>query len=512
MEGPLWLNAMPEIRSAKTEAQNAANMFAEALLALNVELRKEATKDALDELFGRAHAAWSTLINRTENLSGLGLSLATSYPEQAKYLVAGTTIELLENILAAAEALAAHGEGADPLEHVRGQPRVLEASQRLISITFPDSSPLLKTKFESLGLPTTGFTTTGSTTTNKTPTLHSVVPPDDATDYIKILHISDLHRTSDEKVSNPEVLNDLLTAIRTFNDGPFDLIVLSGDVTQEATEDEFKEAEQFLDDLAIKLMKGVRERIIVVPGNHDINWKASSAGNFKLIRGNVPNDGRQRPGLVVVPNGYILPTEEAAQQAISNFRDSYHRFYKKIYPSTAQERFQFIEPKDLPIGILALDTIIGMHHFSDTPHVDRTALIDGLQRAQSTNKRFIAVGHHGPIRLRNQHDGVEGWCLERLLDGQAAMYLHGHVHETQISHFSRDGIVGIPCIGVGSLVAGPRQRPESTARQYHVIQFPLRGRRGRVLVRRKDQRDRAWQKDTRFGPATSPVDHLDFHV
>ncbi|MCP3060966.1 metallophosphoesterase [Myxococcus sp. K38C18041901] len=508
MESPLWLNAMPEIRSAKAEAQNAISAFSDALAALNIGLRNGLPKDDIDKLFGNAHTAWSTLINRTENLSGLGLALAANYPEQAKYLVAGTTIELLENILAAAEALAAYGEEADPLEHVRGQPRVLEASQKLISITFPDSSPLLRNRFESLGLPTTGLTTTKQQTT----TPHSIVPPDDLTDYIKILHISDLHRTNDEKVSNPEVLNDLLAAIRTFNDGPFDLIVLSGDITQEATEDEFKEAEQFLDDLATKLMNGVRERIIVVPGNHDINWKAASAGNFKLTRGTVPEDGKQRPGLVVVPNGYILPTEETAQQAISNFRDSYHRFYKTNYPSVTQERFQFLEPKDLPIGILALDTIIGMHHFSDTPHVDRTALIDGLQKAQATAKRFIAVGHHGPIRLRNQHDGVEGWCLERLLDGQAAMYLHGHVHETQISHFSRDGIVGIPCIGVGSLVAGPRQRPESSARQYHVIQFPLRGRRGRVLVRRKERRDRAWQKDTRFGPATSPVDHLDFHV
>lgn len=71
----------------------------------------------------------------------------------------------------------------------------------------------------------------------------------------RLAHVSDLHfgRT------DPIVVDALREEIRA--DAP-DMVVVSGDLTQSATPDEFKEAKAFLDSL--------ERPVFAVPGNHDI--------------------------------------------------------------------------------------------------------------------------------------------------------------------------------------------------------------------------------------------------
>jgi 3',5'-cyclic AMP phosphodiesterase CpdA len=80
--------------------------------------------------------------------------------------------------------------------------------------------------------------------------------------FLRILHISDIHRGPNEPTSNKSLLGKLLTDIRRTYDennsdlqpdepklGKPDLIIVSGDLTQRAAVDEFKEAHLFLSQL-----------------------------------------------------------------------------------------------------------------------------------------------------------------------------------------------------------------------------------------------------------------------
>lgn len=106
---------------------------------------------------------------------------------------------------------------------------------------------------------------------------------------VLILHISDLHRTPKAELSNEDLWGTLRNDIyNTYGDTEFgpdepqlptpeeiDLIVVSGDVTQTASPEEYTEAEQFLCQLATELLGGNKTRLIIVPGNHDVSWNYS---------------------------------------------------------------------------------------------------------------------------------------------------------------------------------------------------------------------------------------------
>jgi hypothetical protein len=101
---------------------------------------------------------------------------------------------------------------------------------------------------------------------------------------VRILHISDIHRASEAPTSNTTLLGKLQDDIFcTYEEdnkrldsnepqlGRPDLIVVSGDLTQCADEAEFKIALGFLEGL-LPLVDNKRQRVILVPGNHDVSW------------------------------------------------------------------------------------------------------------------------------------------------------------------------------------------------------------------------------------------------
>ena len=75
-----------------------------------------------------------------------------------------------------------------------------------------------------------------------------------------IYHVSDLHFGYDTVMEQIEAIEDQI------RDGAFDVVAISGDITQRARSGEFLRARSFIRDAA-KV-----SRVIVVPGNHDVRW------------------------------------------------------------------------------------------------------------------------------------------------------------------------------------------------------------------------------------------------
>ena len=99
-----------------------------------------------------------------------------------------------------------------------------------------------------------------------------------------ILHISDLHRTSGPRIDNNELLAALASdATRWSKEGipKPDLVVVSGDLIQGVpigTSDpdskiaaQYVEARDFLRQLTDKFVDSDRSRVVIVPGNHDVD-------------------------------------------------------------------------------------------------------------------------------------------------------------------------------------------------------------------------------------------------
>ena len=101
------------------------------------------------------------------------------------------------------------------------------------------------------------------------------------------MHISDLHRSGDDHISNTELLSCLITDCERFSEEttPISIpeaIVVSGDLVQglpldspdypKKLERQYDEALELLVGLADKFIGGDRSKVIIVPGNHDVDW------------------------------------------------------------------------------------------------------------------------------------------------------------------------------------------------------------------------------------------------
>ena len=97
-------------------------------------------------------------------------------------------------------------------------------------------------------------------------------PPDE----FRILHLSDLHFTDAESATlwHGQLAEDLKDDLDC---GHLDLLILSGDIGTRAEDGEYKTAARFLDQLRTEF-KIDQSRIVMVPGNHDLNWKLSRKG------------------------------------------------------------------------------------------------------------------------------------------------------------------------------------------------------------------------------------------
>lgn len=83
---------------------------------------------------------------------------------------------------------------------------------------------------------------------------------------LRVLHVSDLHFG---KPAVPERIDAIDEMVAT---GGFDVVAVSGDLSQRARPGEFLRARSFLRDAARV------SRIIVVPGNHDVKWWRAPVG------------------------------------------------------------------------------------------------------------------------------------------------------------------------------------------------------------------------------------------
>jgi 3',5'-cyclic AMP phosphodiesterase CpdA len=130
-----------------------------------------------------------------------------------------------------------------------------------------------------------------------------------------ILHISDIHRTPDEKVSNSQILHSLKTDLtRHEKEGipRANIVVLSGDITQSGTKQEFAEAREFLESLLDHLGLSVTA-LVLVPGNHDVHWPTSREA---FIHHDEPPGDQPEHLVIPLRDGYLCAKSEDAYQAL----------------------------------------------------------------------------------------------------------------------------------------------------------------------------------------------------
>jgi Icc-related predicted phosphoesterase len=307
-------------------------------------------------------------------------------------------------------------------------------------------------------------------------------PGSTSTEPIRILHLSDLHITADENPSTrlQPLLADLRDTEGGFGFERLDYLVLSGDLTNRATPEEFDEVYQLISRL-IERFELSAERCVIVPGNHDLSWNEQV---YQWRQKRLVDVAKQAPGTFVPQgDGYLVRDEEVYPQRFLNFGKFYHSLVQQPYPLKAEEQgLSFLFP-DTRLQFLALNSAWEIDEFySERSRINDSALASGLLKADAQIKKAqdantltkdasilrIAVWHHPAT---GNEKIVKDAFLELLRQANVQLCLHGHVHE------ERADLVGyvrrrkIHIAGAGSFGAVAKDRPESTPRLYNLLEI-----------------------------------------
>ncbi|MES9905807.1 MAG: metallophosphoesterase [Sedimenticola sp.] len=301
------------------------------------------------------------------------------------------------------------------------------------------------------------------------------------------LHLSDLHIGNNNE-SQEVALSSLVNAVHEFSkDQTFDLVLITGDLAFSGKKEEYDRFEELV--LAPLRSSNLfsNAKILSVPGNHDVDcdsvlpvsWGGlGSSRQDRFFHSNSQGQSIRKPR---------APGFEA-----------YSHFIKK-------NEIDGVDPLVEPASLLSL-TFGGKRinflttvtaFFSDKEVTDERLTpaplhaIRYLLKDQNKADHLVILGHH-PKDWFTRDTVDPFWTL---LVKQYALYLHGHLHRTQVSH----GNLGLVTLGFGAVYQAPSDRPLSAYYRNSMAICEL-DESLHIAVISWDAEQGRWQKDSSLPP------------
>jgi 3',5'-cyclic AMP phosphodiesterase CpdA len=234
-----------------------------------------------------------------------------------------------------------------------------------------------------------------------------------------------------------------------------DLMILSGDITERAEDEEFAEALRFIDEICA--VTGLtRDRVVVVPGNHDVSWAWSE---------------------VYFAECKALKRDPAVPYARK--WTGYQKFVAELHGATAftEERpYRLHRFDDLRVAVAAMNSTINESHRAEDHYGwcgDEQLRWFARELGELEGTLRIAVLHHNARRKATADN--ENLCdeeaLSSILHGKLDLLLHGHTHEGKEDRLPYGTLV----LATGSAALTKDWRPGETPNQYQILQVRPEG-------------------------------------
>ncbi|HEY1190470.1 MAG TPA: metallophosphoesterase [Gemmata sp.] len=287
---------------------------------------------------------------------------------------------------------------------------------------------------------------------------------------VRILHLSDLHFTA--RTNWAPHLDALLHDL-CHPDLGCDVVhhlVVSGDFIDKGQAGAFHPAREFVSALRERLGISI-ERVVLVPGNHDV----VDDGSF--YKWEFTDEGLKPGEYVAKEGGFLARNPKTWPKRFKPFSDHlYHPLFQQPYP---------LPPEGQGQGFPAANTHIQFLAFNSAWAVDQTdrkrsglhgaALMKGINAADKHRKEHpspreplrVAVWHHAMLHPDGMADEAP---VGHLTKAGVRLVLHGDVHEANpaVNPFRWPGLV---VLGAGAFGAGADARPESMPGLYQVIEL-----------------------------------------
>ena len=320
------------------------------------------------------------------------------------------------------------------------------------------------------------------------------------TQTMYILHLSDLHITTGEQATlwSNQLAQDLIQDLQIPN---LDALILSGDIANYSTPDEYQAAQQFLHNLRQDFPLDPKQ-IVLVPGNHDLNWKLAKRGYQLLDLEDY--DGELKEGHYIKGEDVIRVRDEAKyQQRFAHFSQFYQAIKTEPYPLDYDQQAIIDHFPEQNLLILGLNSAWQLdHHFRDRASIHSGALANALTEIRRNpdyrNCLKLAVWHHalnsaGSDRITDQA------FIQQLAVAGFRFFLHGHIHKAETSLFRYDlSPTGrkLDQICAGTFGAPTKELIPGYPWQYNLLK--INDNQLTVYTRRREEENGAWKPDSRW--------------
>ena len=275
------------------------------------------------------------------------------------------------------------------------------------------------------------------------------------------------------------------------------MIVVSGDLIEgvRLDDDDFRNqieaqydvAEDLLAELVARFLDGDRSRLVMVPGNHDIDWNTAFAALERVDESEFPSDLRQElhtdDSLLrwdwKTQRLYRIVRPDVYAERLAPFRRFRERFYSGLdVPRKLNEGSDapIYDLFDGMIGVAAFDSCDGNDCFAYHGRIgpESVARSDlALRDGSSSHDLRMAVWHHNIEGSPYRTDYMDVDIVRGMIGRGFKLGLHGHQHKAQAG----SQVIRLPdrasmaVISAGSLCAGREQLPLGTHRQYNIVEI-----------------------------------------
>ena len=317
-----------------------------------------------------------------------------------------------------------------------------------------------------------------------------------------ILHISDLHK--DESCNYNQLLDSLKTdkdKYQSLGIAPVKYIVVSGDLVHGSNKDNVKEACEeidqqyaevavFLQDLVSTFLDGEIRRLIIVPGNHDMN-RAISKFAMKPIDAiqveNVKRSYWESLGRKQIYrfdwktlSFFEINDDVAYRQRFDRFESFYNTFYDSIgrkFPEKPENEAYTLEFPEDKIAFACFNSCYQLDHLNVMGGIDNDSIhsiYNSLSDYYAKGYLVIGVWHHHLYGPPYKDDFMNKDFTEHLAQNHISVGLYGHQHKSEVlealSDLSDDmDLDKVMLISAGTLFGSKKEMLPGVKRQYNVI-------------------------------------------
>jgi predicted MPP superfamily phosphohydrolase len=307
------------------------------------------------------------------------------------------------------------------------------------------------------------------------------------------LHISDFHLREGCPYGQDVVLRSLVKSVKRFREEEGrtpDLIFATGDVVQAGKAGEYGVATRFFDDLLEAAgLTAQRDRLFIVPGNHDVEQKRG-LGLVRTLQGAEDADEYFDPHAPM----HHMSDKLAAFAAWYN---GYFRAADRMFPKKSTCDVNEITINGSRLAILSLNSTLFCHDDG----LDHKKLFIGRRCLDEAKVQLaqlhaidlaIALIHHPLDWLHRSEEANIHSTLVQTID----LLLQGHDHQPNCEKIERDKG------GYLKLAAGAafQTREYPNTAMYTVFE---RNRVTITPIHYEDSPDKAWKVDTSRGDASS---------